>query len=164
MTYMTLFLIILTASFADNTFRINSSKKIEKERHIEAPAKTVWEILTHPDKMKDWLYGTRVKSEWEPGSAITFSFTWNNRQYRDKGTVLQYKPEKIFSYNYWSELSGIPDQPENYSVITFELSTDGGGTLLKLTHANFANETMYQHSERNWEEALDTIKSICENN
>ena len=32
------------------------------------------------------------------------------------------------------------------------------GTTLKLTHTNFATDTIYQHSDKNWEDTLDRIK------
>lgn len=159
---MIVLLIVLTTFQINSTDKMNPSQEIKKQRQIEASPQNVWNILTHPDNIEKWLYGTRVKTDWKPGSDIIFSFTWNGKEYNDKGTVLEFETEKRFSYNYWSGLSGIPDKPENYSVITFELEPDDTGTLLNLTHTNFATETMYEHSDRNWEEALDLIKTLCE--
>ena len=159
---MTALFIVLAIFQINSTDKMSTSQEIKKERQIKASSQKVWDILTHPDNIEKWLYGTRVKTDWKPDSDIIFSFTWNGKEYNDKGTVLEFEPEKRFSYNYWSELSGIPNKPENYSVITFELAPDDTGTLLKLTHTNFATKTMYEHSDSNWEEALNLIKTLSE--
>ncbi|MBS1731341.1 MAG: SRPBCC domain-containing protein, partial [Bacteroidetes bacterium] len=73
-----------------------------------------------------------------------------------------FEPGKIFSHTYWSAFSGLPDEKENYSRVQYELTTTEKGTNLKLTHSNFATESMYEHSNKNWEDTLDKIKEKCE--
>lgn len=36
------------------------------------------------------------------------------------------------------------------------------GTILKLTHSHFATETIYEHSDTNWDETLETMKRLVE--
>lgn len=91
-----------------------------------------------------------------------FSFVWDGNQYADKGRIIDVEPEKLFTHTYWSAFSGLPDEEENYSIVQYELLPTGGKTLLKLTHSNFATETMYEHSDKNWEDTLDKIKEECE--
>lgn len=132
---------------------------ITKERQIGATPSKVWSILTDASNIEKWL-GTKTTSEWKAGSEIIFSFTWDNKDYKDRGTILQYEKEKLFAYNYWSVFSDLPDIPENYSIIRFEITPFNNGTLLTLTHSNFATEMMYKHSDKNWEETMDTIKNL----
>jgi hypothetical protein len=82
---------------------------------------------------------------------------------KDKGTILDFNAEKTLRYDYWSGFSGLPDSPENYSIITFELAPNDNSTILTLTQTNFANETMYTHSENNWDATLDIMKKFAEN-
>ena len=140
---------------------MNTTFIIEKETPINANASKVWSILTDPANIEKWL-GTKTNSDWKPGSEITFSFDWEGKTYTDRGKIIQFVNEKIFSYTYWSVFSGLPDKPENYSRIKFELFPADEVTLLKLTHDNFAIETMYKHSNKNWEETLNEIKKLSE--
>lgn len=140
---------------------MDKSLIISKERLISASSKKVWDTLT--ETTTDWN-GVMIetKSEWKPNSEIVFSFVWDGIQYADKGIIIDFEPEKIFSHTYWSAFSGLPDDEANYSKVQYELIPTHTGTILKLTHTDFATETMYQHSDKNWEDSLDKIKEKCE--
>ena len=164
------FLIILILLFYNvlfsqtDTNKKNMSKHliITKERNIVANTKKVWDVLT--ETTSNWN-GVKINtiSEWKPNSDIIFSFVWDGKQYADKGNIIEFVNEKIFSHTYWSAFSGLPDQQENYSKVQYELFSTETGTTLKLTHTNFATQTMYEHSDKNWEDTLDKIKEQCEN-
>jgi uncharacterized protein YndB with AHSA1/START domain len=135
--------------------------QIEKSRDIKANKKEVWNVLTDSNYIKEWL-GVNIETDWKEGSSITFSFSWDGKDFMDKGHVLKLEEPNTFSYDYWSGFSGMPNSPENYSVITFQLSGEHERTTLGLTHSNFSTPTMYEHSEKNWEETLDKIKQLAE--
>jgi uncharacterized protein YndB with AHSA1/START domain len=134
---------------------------LKKERLIASVPARVWTILTNNECIVQWL-GVQMITDWQVGSPIAFTFTWKEKEIIDKGTLLHFEQEKKFSYNYWSVFSATPDTPENYSVITFELAPKPEGTLLRLTQSHFSTKQMYTHSDRNWEETLDTIKKLSE--
>ena len=134
---------------------------LEKSRDMKATKSAVWKVLTDPTYIKDWL-GVDIETDWKEGSAITFSFSWEGKNVTDKGHILKFKEMDTFSYDYWSGLSGTPDSPENYSIITFQLLDKQENTKLSLTHSNFSTPTMYEHSDQNWEETLDKIKQLAE--
>lgn len=140
---------------------MDNNLTIRKERIIKAGIKKVWNTLT--ETTSDWNGVTiETKTNWKPGSDIIFSFEWDSKQYEDKGKIIAFEPGSKFSHTYWSAFSGLPDQEENYSKVEYELFSDNAGTILKLTHSNFATETMYEHSDKNWEDTLDRIKEKCE--
>jgi hypothetical protein len=85
-----------------------------------------------------------------------------NKPYEDKGNILKFEPEKLFSYNYWSKLSSLADEPGNYSVIEFRLSPVGNQTELTLTQSNFKLDTMYRHFNFYWTVTLDRLKKTIE--
>lgn len=111
--------------------------------------------------MKKWL-GVDIKSDWLPQSDITFSFIWEGKAYTDKGKVIRFEKPKTLAYYYWSGFSGLSDKLENYSKVEFNLQPVDEGTILKLTHSGFPTETMYKHSDKNWEETLDVIQRLSE--
>jgi uncharacterized protein YndB with AHSA1/START domain len=125
------------------------------------PAK-IWEALTKPELIKQYLFGTDVTSDWKVGSSITYRGVWEGKTYEDKGKVLQIEPGKLLVSTFWSSLSGVPDLPENYKTVRYELSPDGRGTRLTITQDNNDSREDANHSEENWKMVLDGIKKLLE--
>ena len=100
------------------------NKIVNKTITINAPATKVWDTLTTPALMREWLFDSpiEVTTDWQIGSLMVFSGTFLDRPFKDKGTVLQFDPGKTLEYKYWSSLSRLPDRPENYMLTRFELT------------------------------------------
>ncbi len=128
---------------------------------VNAPASKVWEALTKPSLIKQYLFGTEVTTDWRVGSPITYTGTWEGKAYEDKGRVLQIEPGKLLVSTFWSSLSGLPDTPENYKTVRYELSTEGDGTRLTITQDNNDTQEEANHSEQNWI-MLDGMKKLLE--
>jgi uncharacterized protein YndB with AHSA1/START domain len=140
-----------------------SKKLIAKaEVSINAPAGRVWEGLTQPELIKQYLFGTNVTTDWKVGSPITYRGEWQGKKYEDKGKILEVVPEKVLVSTYWSSMSGVPDSPENYKTVRYELFPDGGKTKLVLTQDNNATEEEAKHSEENWNMVLGKLKELLE--
>jgi|SRR6185369_1026570 len=139
-----------------------TDKILIKTIRINTTTSKVWNALTDPDIIKQWLFGTNVISDWKVGSQILFTGNWQGKDYKDKGTILQLEKEKTFQYSYWSGFSGLPDSPENYTIVSFILTPINNGTELNLTQKNFPTETGYEHSDKNWDMTLDLMKNIIE--
>ena len=137
-------------------------KILNKSVFIKASPTKVWDALTNPELIKQWLFGTNVISDWNVGSPIYFTGEWQGTEYKDKGTILQLEKEKVFQYNYWSGFSGLPNSIEYYSIITFTLEPTSKGTQLNLTQSNFPTETGYEHSDKNWDTVLEVMKTVIE--
>jgi uncharacterized protein YndB with AHSA1/START domain len=129
---------------------------------IEAPASEVWQALIDPEKVKQYLFGTQVTTDWQVGSPITYKGTWQGKVYEDKGKVLQNEAEKLLVSTFWSSLSGKPDLPENYNMVRYELTRAGGATRLTITQDNNASQEEADHSSQNWSTVLQEIKKLVE--
>jgi uncharacterized protein YndB with AHSA1/START domain len=129
---------------------------------ISAPASRVWEALTNPEIIKQYLFGTQAVTDWKEGSSLEFKGEWEGKKYLDKGVILKSEPEKLFQYTYLSSFSNLPDLPENYANVTYELHQDDGVTVLTVKQENIANEEARKHSEKNWEYVLKTLKDLLE--
>ena len=129
---------------------------------IDAPVSRVWDALTDPDLIRQYLFGTKVTTDWRVGSPITYQGTWEGKAYKDKGKVLQVEPGKLLVSTFWSSLSGLPDVPESYKTVRYELSPEGGGTRLTITQDNNAAPEEASHSEQNWTMVLDSMKKMLE--
>src|SRR6266498_57440 len=142
-----------------------SDQAITKTITIYAPAAKVWKTLTNPESIKEWLTEngtTSILSDWKIGSPILFRGTWHKIKYEDKGIILQFEPETILAYSYWSKFSKLPDRLENYSVIEFRLTPQESQTILTLTHSNLVAEGMTGHSNFYWTITLHKIKEWIE--
>ena len=129
---------------------------------INAPASRVWDALTKPDLIKLYLFGTQVTTDWRVGSPITYQGMWEGKAYKDKGQVLQVEPGKLLVSTFWSSLSGLPDVPENYRTVRYELSAAGNGVRLTITQDNNHSQEEADQSAQNWKTVLDGIKKLLE--
>jgi uncharacterized protein YndB with AHSA1/START domain len=129
---------------------------------IHASASQVWDALTKPELIKQYFFGTNAKSDWKPGSPVTFTGEWEGKSYKDKGTVLKAEPGKLLQYTYWSSMSGIEDKPENYVVVTFDIKEENDETNLSITQQNIPDEKTKKHSEENWKMVLNNLKGLLE--
>jgi len=141
-----------------------SNKIIRKTVTINAPVSKVWKNITEQALVREWLFDTPVDviSDWRAGSSMIFRGMLYNKPYEDKGTILKLEPETLFSYNYWSKLSTLPDDVSNYTVIEFRLVPLGDQTELTLTQSNFKLDTMYRHFNFYWTLTLDRLKKTIE--
>jgi uncharacterized protein YndB with AHSA1/START domain len=129
---------------------------------IKAPSARVWQALTDPVLIKQYLFGTQVTTDWKVGSPITYKGEWQGKPYEDKGKVLQVVPQKLLLSTFWSALSGLPDAPENYNTVRYELSPKGGATELTVTQDNNASQDEADHSAQNWEMVLQGMQKLLE--
>jgi len=67
---------------------------------INSKAGKVWEVLTDPQKIKVYLFGTETVTDWKIGSSILFQGEYNGQEYQDKGNVLGKIENKILEYTY----------------------------------------------------------------
>src|SRR6185295_2487504 len=129
---------------------------------IDASAAEVWTALTDPEMVKQYLFGTKVTSDWLVGSPITYTGEWEGKAYEDKGTILKIEPEKVLETTYWSSFSGVPDAPENYQTVTYELASEGEKTKLTVMQDNIATAESRDHSQKNWGMVLESLKKLLE--
>jgi len=130
---------------------------------IDAPRATVWDALTNPPKVRRYMHGTNLATDWKVGSSIAWKGEWKGKPYVDKGTVLEVEPEKLLKYTHWSPMGGSADRPENYHTVTYDLAEDGGKTTLTLTQDNNATQAEADAMARdNWGPMLEGLKETAE--
>jgi uncharacterized protein YndB with AHSA1/START domain len=129
---------------------------------IDAPIAKVWDALTNPEVIKQFMFGTEVVSEWKEGSPIVWKGEWKGKPYEDKGVILNIEPQRMLRYSHFSPLSGAPDVPESYHTLTYELSEEGGKTVVVLSQDNNSTEEEREHSQGMWEKMLGSLKNVVE--
>jgi len=130
---------------------------------INAPRADVWDALTNPEKVKKYMHGTEMSTDWKEGSPITWTGEWKGKPYQDKGEVLEIEPERVLKYTHWSPMGGSEDTPENYHTVTYELAGSDGTTTLTLRQDNNATqEEAEKMAKDNWGPVLKGLKETAE--
>ena len=140
-------------------------KKIENTILIEAFPDVVWKFLTKPEFMKHWMgekeMGIEVSTNWKIGNPISIS-GFHHIKFENRGTVLDFEPQKKLSYTHLSSLSLLSDVKAHYSIITFLLKKINDKTELTLQLENFPTEAIYKHLNFYWRGTLMQLKSFIE--
>ncbi len=129
---------------------------------INAPASKVWQALVTPDIIKQYLFGVETISDWQEGSSIIYRGVWDGKTFEDRGKITKIEPEKILATTYWTSFSGLPDSPENYERVTYQLSREGSQTILTITQDDILSEESRDHSAKNWQGVLTALKNLLE--
>ena len=130
---------------------------------IAAPIDEVWDALTNPEKVKQYMHGTNLSTDWKKGSPIRWRGEWKGKSYEDKGEVLEVKPQRLLRYTHWSPMGGSEDKPENYHTVTCELAGDDGKTTLTLIQDNNPTQEEADKMARdNWGPVLNGLKETAE--
>ncbi len=129
---------------------------------IHAPAAKVWDGLTNPGLIKQYLFGAEIITDWKVGSPIVYKGEYQGKAYEDKGKVLQAEPGKTLLVTHWSPLSGTPDTPENYHKVSYELIPADGGTRVTITQDNNASPEEQEQNSKFWQMTLEGMKKLLE--
>jgi uncharacterized protein YndB with AHSA1/START domain len=143
--------------------KIMSEKLVANAKtSIEASSGEVWKALVTPKAIKQYMFGADVQSDWNEGSRITWKGEMKGKKYEDKGVIRRADPEHILQYSHFSPLSGKPDIPENYHIVTIRLAGKGERTEVSLSQDNNPDEKARRESEKNWGTMLSGLKKYVE--
>jgi uncharacterized protein YndB with AHSA1/START domain len=141
---------------------MNKQLTLTESININASVDKVWFVLTDKEAIKQYFWGTEINTDWKEGSPISFTGTWEGTAYEDKGFILQVEREKRFKYSYWSSFWGTAYSPDDFSIITYELSKNEKETVLSVKQEGFKDEQARDHSVDNWKGVLNNIKNLLE--
>ncbi len=132
------------------------------EIQVDATPARVWSALTDPDQIEQYMFGSRVVTDWEPGSRIVWKGEYEGKAYEDHGQILEVDPGKRLVMTHFSPRNGKEDAPENYHTLAYELEEVDEGTRVQLSQDNNANTEAAEQSRSNWERMLRELKSVVE--
>jgi len=137
---------------------------------IQASADKVWDALTNPAQTKKYMFGCEALSDWKVGSPLLWKGNFNGVELvAVKGSILKIQPGKYLAYTTIDPNNpSMPDLPENYLTVTYDLSEEGGQTLLIVTQGDYSTvadgDNRYKHTVDGggWDPILIEIKKILE--
>jgi len=138
-----------------------STAKVELD--INATPEEVWDGLTRPEAVKQYMMGAKLETDWKEGSPISWKGEFKGKAFEDKGKVLHaVKPEHL-AYSHISPSAGEKDRPEYYHQVSIRLAPVEKGTHLTLTQDNNPSEEARSESEKNWKMMMEGLKKVVEN-
>lgn len=107
------------------------------ERRISHPVQVVWEALTEPEHLARW-YLTKAHLDTRVGGSIDY---WTGpAQLHVTGKILIWEPSRVFEHEWNVEPQ--KDLPKGEkTIVRWELTPDGEGTLLRFTHRRLTRQT-----------------------
>lgn len=129
---------------------------------INAPRHRVWEVITDPAAVKEFMFGADLATDWAVGSPIYWRGEWEGKPYEDKGEILEAEAGRKLVHTHFSPLGGEEDKPENYHTLTWTLEDQEGGTRLTLSQDNNPTEDSAEHSQGMWDMLVADVKEIAE--
>lgn len=131
---------------------------IEREIQIDASPATVFEVVTSPEHLKEW-WPDEARFEPLPGSSgvLVFGDPTAPDAHLPRITVVDAAPPRRFSFR-WTHPDGEPATEGNSLLVTFEMTPNDGGTLLRMTETGFREmgweiavlEEQYRSHEEGW--------------
>lgn len=143
-------------------------KKISFETVIDAPAKTVWEVLWKDETYRKWTAefseGSYAESDWSLGSTVKFLSPGGGGLYSE---IVEMVPAKQMSFKHLGVLKDFEPQPSTEETKAWEgatenyyLSEEGGYTRLKVVLD--ITESHQKYFEEVFPKALQRVKELAE--
>lgn len=129
---------------------------------IHASPTKVWEALTTPALIKQYLMGADVHTDWKVGSPLEYTGTYNGKPFAEKGVIQKIEPRKVLQATHFSSSSGKADKPENYALVTWELHAQEAATVLSVAQDGIENEAGVEGAKKNWTQVLAALKKVVE--
>lgn len=103
----------------------------------------------------------KVITDWKINSPILIQ-GFLHLKFENKGWILEFDKANKLSYSHLSNISRLPEKPENYSILEFVLTPAEEKTELTLNIENFPTEVIRKHLEFYWRTTVIGIKKMTE--
>ena len=147
------------AGLSEIKTRSESSMEKVFEIYIKAAPERVWDAITDPDIRAKYNFGAGVRSDWRPGSPLSFGSPGASGLLGE-GEVLEVDPPRRLVHTMIA-MWDADVQDEGFSRITWELAAVGDSTHVTVTHDQMrdgANEQLYG----GWPMILSGLKTWLE--
>lgn len=129
------------------------------ERHIDAPPKIVWQVMT--ERLAEWWCpkpwrAEVIEQDWRAGgrNAVTMHGP-NGEEWGGEGVFLEVVPNKRIVFTDAFRAGWIPQEP--FMVGFFELSPDGDGTHYRAGARHWSEAAFNQHKDMGFEGGWSTV-------
>jgi uncharacterized protein YndB with AHSA1/START domain len=129
---------------------------------INATKDNVWTVLTKPELVKLWQYGSDLITSWEVGSNIKFRTEWEGKIFEQWGKILEVRPFELLRYSLFAPRPDLEDTPENYFVMSYMLSTENERTRLDIIQQDDRPNAVQEDPQGEENPILQKLREIAE--
>jgi uncharacterized protein YndB with AHSA1/START domain len=129
---------------------------------INATAQTVWQVLTQPEHVKKWQFGSDLITDWRIGSSIRFSTDWQGTIFEQWGEVIAFQANQHLAYSLFAPRPDLEDLPENYFKMTYTLSTENQQTRLEILQDDHRPNAKQEAPQGEENPILKGLKDLAE--
>lgn len=129
---------------------------------INASRQKVWDAITKAELVKLWQYGSDLLTSWEPGSDIKFRTAWEDKVFEQWGKVLEVRPTELVKYSLFAPRPGLEDKPENYFIMSYVLTEEGGQTKLEILQEDNRPNAVQEAPQGEENPVLQSLKQVAE--
>jgi len=134
---------------------------INKSIVLNTDAATLWKVLTTPEYTQKYMFNCAVKSHWKPRCCIEWRGHYQGYDAYQKGTVVEIEPLHKLAYTTFDPNFGLPDVPENYLTVTYELKPVPEGIELLLSTSGFnGNQQRCEHTAAGWDQVINNLSKL----
>jgi uncharacterized protein YndB with AHSA1/START domain len=129
---------------------------------INAPIEKVWAVVTQPDYVKQWQYGSELITDWNPDAPIRFRTAWEDKIFEQWGHVVEFDAPIRLSYKLFAPRPGLEDKPENYFLMTYVLTPLAEQTKLEIVQTDERTGAKQEEPQGEENPVLKMLKEVAE--
>lgn len=144
---------------------------LERQIHVAAPPAVVYEVVSRPEHIAQWWGTDETQMPAAPGAegVLVWADKESTRRNEVRLTVVEAVPGERFCFR-WNYSEGESPSRQNSMLVTFQLSPDGGGTLLRVTEEGMREqgweaaklEEYYTSHEDGWNTCLANLAAYVD--
>jgi uncharacterized protein YndB with AHSA1/START domain len=139
---------------------------IRKSIEVAAPIETLWKVLTDAEYIPQYMFGCNAETDWKAGSPLLWRGVADGQVYV-KGEVVSIDAPRRLVYTVIAPSPTIPDIPENYLTMIYELQAKGGrASSLEMIQGDYAKvaegQKRYDETVNGDDFILTAIKKLAE--
>ena len=129
---------------------------------LNVPVEKVWNVLTKPELVKQWQYGSDLITDWKVGNEIRFRNEWEGQFFEQWGTILEVVPNQKIKYSLFFPRPELEDKPENYFIMSYVLSEENQKTKLEIIQEDNRPGAVQEEPQGEENPILQGLKAIIE--
>jgi uncharacterized protein YndB with AHSA1/START domain len=131
---------------------------IRKKMDVNAPAPTLWSVLTENEFIQQYMFGCIAETDWKPGSLLLWKGTADGKLYVKGHIVAVDAPRRLEYTMIDPNHPAIPDIPENYLTMIYEVKQNGEkSSTLEIIQGDYAKVAQGQKRYEDTLQADDYI-------
>lgn len=144
--------------------RMAQELTIKKDILLEAPVGVVWQALTDPKIVKEYMFNCVVESDWKKDSRIAFR---DEKKIQAEGIIREIIPERQLVYTL-SEPERTTADFRNDLLVQISLKPQGNSTRLCVIQGDYSllenAEERFSDAEAGWNHVIGLLRKLMRDN